>query len=154
LKKKTFIWLVILLGIVLAALYAYKEYTRVNPDLSHVRPDVKIGYNELLDEYSANDSLANAKYLGKIIQTSGPLKEVEISGGGYYTLILGDNQGLSSIRCAIDTSHNETASQLKAGSTIMVRGECTGFKKNELLGENLGSDVELNRSVIILQNNK
>jgi hypothetical protein len=54
----------------------------------------------------------------------------------------------------MDSTYNNKVMTVEAGSQITVRGECTGFKRNEILGENLGSDVELNRSVLILPKTK
>ncbi len=149
-KRKKLILLVSLLVVLLAALYAYKEYSRKNADLSKVRPDTRINYADLIREFESNDSIANKKYLGKIIETDGPLKEVEIAAGGFYTLVLGEEGSMSSVRCAIDSTHSGAAAILKVGTNITLRGACTGFKKNELLGENLGADVELNRGVVVL----
>jgi hypothetical protein len=153
LKKKKIIWTVIILGVLLAALYAYKEYTRTHADLSKTRADIQLPSAQLMTAYQQNDSLANMKYLGKIIETSGRLKEIEF-GDGYYTLIIGDEKSLSTIRCLMDSTYNDMVMMVRAGSQITVRGECTGFKRNEILGENLGSDVELNRSVLVLPKTK
>jgi hypothetical protein len=148
-SRKKIIWLIILLLVAGGAWYGYSEFTRTNKDLSKVKPDVRITAIRLIHEYESNDSLANIKYLGKIIETDGNLKNIEKDQAGYYTVILGPEGTMSSVRCLMDTTHNEDAATLTAGSSVVVRGACTGFKKNELLGENLGSDVELNRSVIV-----
>ena len=148
-SRKKIIWLIILLVVVGGAWYGYKEFTRTNKDLSKVKADVRITVIRLIHEYESNDSLANIKYLGKIIETDGNIKNIEKDQAGYYTVILGPEETMSSVRCLMDTTHNNDAASLTAGSSIVVRGACTGFKKNELLGENLGSDVELNRSVIV-----
>jgi hypothetical protein len=149
LSRKKIIWLIALLVVVAGAWYGYSEFTRTNKDLGKVKADVKIPAIRLIREYESNDSLANIKYLGKIIETDGNIKDIEKDQTGYYTIILGPEEAKSSVRCLMDTTHNEDAATLTAGSSVVVRGACTGFKKNELLEENLGSDVELNRSVII-----
>ena len=126
-----------------------EEYNRKNKDLNKTKPDVKISAIELLKDYEANDSIANGKYLGKIIELSGNIKKVENDGVGSYTIVLGEQSSLSSVRCIMDTTYRNDAAAVNEGSSVTIRGLCTGFKKNELLGENLGSDVELNRSVVI-----
>jgi hypothetical protein len=148
-KRKTVIWLVVLLAIVLAALYAYREYSRTNADLSRVRPDVRIPALQLVSEFERNDSLANQKYLGKIIELEGPLKELEKTGDGHFVLVLGNEGSMSSVRCSMDSAHTDRINSPAPGTLVVIRGACTGFRKNELLGENLGSDVELNRCVLI-----
>lgn len=139
----------VVLALVLAALYAYREYNRTNADLSRVRPDARIPATDLLHEFLENDSLANAKYLGKILETEGPLKQVERTEEGFYVLVLGEESGISSIRCSMDSTHTEGIDALVPGRLLVLRGACSGFRKNELLGEDLGSDVEMTRCVII-----
>ncbi len=139
----------VLLGISLAGIYAYREYTRTHADLSRVRPDVRINASSLIAEFEQDDSAANSKYLGKIIEAEGPLRAIERTGDGQFIIVLGEEDGLSSIRCSMDTTYNNELSRLSPPGSITIRGACTGFKKNELLGENLGSDVELNRGVVV-----
>lgn len=152
-KKKTIIWTVVILAVLLAALYAYKEYNRTNADLAKSRADVILPYSQLIAAYEQNDSLANQKYLSKIIETNGPLKEIEF-GDGFYTLIIGEAESMSAVRCLMDSSYNHIVEKVIAGTNITVRGECTGYRKNEIMGESLGADVELTRSVLLLPKTK
>ncbi|HLG40797.1 MAG TPA: hypothetical protein VI461_14055 [Chitinophagaceae bacterium] len=123
-------------------------YNERNPDLLNVKADIKISVADLIHEYETNDSAANQKYLGKVVETDGNIKKIETDEKGYYTIILGDTATLSSIRCSMDTLHNEDAAHLKEGSSAVVRGNCTGFNKDEM---GLGSDVILNRCAIIVK---
>lgn len=148
-KKKIF-WILILLAAAAGGWYAYREYTRTNKDLANVKADVKISAVAFIKEYETNDSAANKKYLGKIIEATGLLKEVKKDESGYFTVVLGDSSGLSSVRCSIDTNHRQDAALLKTGSSVTIRGACTGFNKDEM---GLGSDVILNRCAIIKKEN-
>lgn len=148
-SKKRLIGIFILIAVVLAAFYTYKEYNRTNSDLSNLKADVKISAADLINEYETGDSAANKKYLDKIVEITGNVKKLEKDEAGDYTIVIGDTLSMSSVRCLPDSNHRSDASILKQNSTITLRGVCTGFKKNELLGENLGSDVELTRCVVI-----
>jgi hypothetical protein len=146
-KRKIFL-LIIVIGLALAGWYAYKEYVRTNKDLANVNADVKISADDLIKEYEKNDSLANKKYLGNIVETTGNVKSIEKDDNDYYTIVLADSSSMSSVRCSVDTVHREDAAQLVAGSSATMRGACTGFNKDEM---GLGSDVILNRCVIVKQ---
>jgi hypothetical protein len=146
-KRKIFL-LIIVIGLALAGWYAYKEYVRTNKDLANVNADVKISADDLIKEYEKNDSLANKKYLGNIVETTGNVKSIEKDDNDYYTIVLADSSSMSSVRCSVDTVHREDAAQLVAGSSATMRGACTGFNKDEV---GLGSDVILNRCVIVKQ---
>jgi tRNA_anti-like len=144
-RKKT-IWIIILLAAAGVAWYAYKEYTRPNKDFLYAKPDYILTAGNLIYEYESNDSSANKKYNGKIVEVSGPVKKIEKDERDFYTLVLGDSSSPSSVRCSMDTTHQSDAALLVIGSSAVVRGACTGFNKDEM---GLGSDVILNRCAII-----
>lgn len=145
-RNKRLIWILIILSVGLGAWLGISEYNRTNKDISNVKADVKIAATELIQQYESNDSAANKKYLGRIIETNGNIKDIEKDEAGYYTIVLGDTVKMSSVRCAMDSVHQLDAAMLTPGSSAIVRGYCTGFNKDDL---GLGSDVILNRCVII-----
>jgi energy-coupling factor transporter transmembrane protein EcfT len=147
-KKKKIIWLFIVLTAGAGVWYAVTLYNEKSPDYIHVNPDIKISTIAFIHEYETNDSAANIKYLDKVIETEGTIKKIEKDEKGFYTVVLGDTADLSSVRCSMDTLHNEDAAHLTAGSSATVRGKCTGFNKDEM---GLGSDVILNRCAIIIK---
>ncbi len=148
-SRKKITWTIILIALASGAFYGYKQYTRTNTDLAKVKADITISVTELIQEYISNDTASDKKYLGKILEVSGNIKKIEKDEKGYYTIVLGDSASPSSVRCSMDTAHQQEAVTLATGSYARIRGACTGFKKNELMGEDLGSDVELNRCAII-----
>lgn len=152
-KKRKIILLTMIPVLAVGVWQALHEYNRTNKDLSKVKADVKISVIDLIKEYDANDSTADQKYLGKIIEVFGNVKKVENDGAGNFTIAMGEPGSLSSVRCTMDTTYRDDAARITEGSSVTLRGACTGFKKNELLGVNLGSDVEVNRGVVIKNNN-
>jgi hypothetical protein len=46
----------------------------------------------------------------------------------------------------MDSVHQQDAAKVSVGTSVTVRGACTGFNKDEM---GLGSDVILNRCVIV-----
>lgn len=150
LQKKRFILAILLIVVAAGAWYAYKEYSRTNADLAGVKADYTLGAPQLVKEFEINDSSANIKYLGKIIETNGMVMEISKDGLGFYTVVIGDTSSLSSVRCSIDSVHSEDAALLTKGSSAIIKGACTGFNKDEM---GLGADVILNRCAIIKNKN-
>jgi hypothetical protein len=138
----------VVLGLLFGIWKGLSEYNRKNDDLGHVKADVKISTTQLIHDYETNDSLANQNYLGKVIEVNGKIKKVEQDEKGYYTVVLGDSAVHASVRCSVDTVHNADAAVLKPGSSINLRGACTGFNKDDM---GLGSDVILNRCAVIIK---
>ena len=124
-KKKKLIRNVLLVAVVLgigAAIYGYKEFNR------------------------KSEKAATLKYGGKIIQVAGLVKKVDKDEQGNFTVVIGDNSSLSSVRCSIDSLFSKDVTALQLNAPAFLKGVCTGFNADEM---GLGSDVILNRCVIV-----
>ncbi|MGZ5134545.1 MAG: OB-fold protein [Flavitalea sp.] len=138
------IFLAVLLIILAGAIYIYKEYNRTNTNVAEEISAFTVEANELIKAFSDDDSAANMKYVGKVISVRGFVKNVNQDEKGYYSVSLGDTASLSSVRCSVDSMYSGRAASLKPGTTITVKGSCTGYIKDELLG----LDVIINRCFI------
>jgi hypothetical protein len=146
--RKKNILLAILLIIVAAAIYMYKEFNRTNTNIASESSAYTVTADELIKEFIHNDSLANNKYAGKIILVKGVVKDMSKDERGYYTVSLGNAAVMSSIRCSIDSIYSGTALSVKPGMNVNIKGNCTGYNKDELLG----LDVLLNRCLVTSHN--
>jgi hypothetical protein len=148
-----FIILPLLLIFAAAAVYIYKEYNRTHKDTARLRPDYSLQAGVLIKEFGDNEQASNKKYWDKVIEVNGIVKEVSYDEKGIYTIALGDTASMSSVRCSIDSIHNSGAAAVLKGYDVTVKGICTGYKADELLG----SDVILVRCVVdskkIISNN-
>ena len=141
-KKQIFIAIGILA--VTAGIYGYREYTRGNKYLAFVEPDYVVPAEDLINEFEKNESAANAKFLDKIVAVRGEIRGIIRVDKTYYTIIVGNQKNESSVRCSIDPHQRIEENTLQVGKFITIKGACTGFDSNVLLG----SDVMLNRCVI------
>jgi hypothetical protein len=82
--------------------------------------------DQLFKEYESNDSLANRKYLDKVVEVKGSITNVQIDQKGEIVLILDEKDGMAGIACSIDEGSKEKAKNLKAGQNISIKGICTG----------------------------
>lgn len=141
-KKK--ILVAILLVVVAGAVYVYNEYHRTNVNIASETAAFEVQATELLHHFTTDDSAASDKYVGKIISVRGSVKNINQDERGYYTLNLGDSSSFSSVRCSIDSMYSDKATTIKPGMIIKVKGNCTGYNADELLG----LDVIVNRCMI------
>jgi hypothetical protein len=135
----------ILLVVIAAGIYTWREYTRPVKGLNRVDADVKVQATVLLQEFMTNETTANQKYMNKIIAVSGLVKTVDSSGGAYI-IVLGDTSDMSSVRCIMEGNAVQPSAGIQRGAGVTVKGAITGFKKDDT--GLLGSDVELNRCVV------
>ncbi len=146
-STKKILVVIVVVVIAGAAIYGWNEYNRKNEDLSDAKPKYSVHATQLIGEFNQNDSAANARYLGQVVAVSGIVKGVEKDEEGKYTIVLGDTTDMSSVRCALDSTHATDATGLNRGQSVQVKGSFTGFKKDDT--GLLGSDVELNRGVVV-----
>lgn len=125
--------------------YAYKEYNRKNPDLAEAKADFTLSSSALVAAFEKDEKAANKTYLQKVISITDMVKAIDKDDKGFYTVVLGDTAAISSVRCSMDSVHNNEAAALKKGDKVAVKGICTGFNADEL---GLGSDVILYRAVV------
>lgn len=131
-----------------AVWWGYKEYNRKNDDLAFAKSDLQVTSADLIRSFQADEKSANQKFLDKIVSVTGKVKDIDKDEKGYYTLVLGEENTMSSVRCSMDTTHGQDITLIRTGNQITIRGACTGFNSDELLG----SDVILNRGVVVLKN--
>lgn len=146
-KRKNIIRYIVfplLLLLAAVAFYIYKEYNRTHKDTAKMKPDFTVTATQLIGEFETSEQGSGKKYWDKVIRVEGLVKELARDDRGYYSVILGDTASMSSVRCSVDSSHSAEAAPLKTGMRVAMKGICSGFNKDELLG----SDVILVRSVV------
>ncbi len=150
-KKRKIVLTVLLAFVILTAgtaIFAFKEYNRKNDSLKNTKADYAQTAIGLINEFTNDETKANTVYTGKVIALSSLVKSVDKDDKGMFTIVLGDPEALSSVRCSIDSTNSSEASLVKAGASIQIKGICTGYNADEM---GLGADVILNRCVIVKQ---
>ncbi|HNR15726.1 MAG TPA: hypothetical protein PKG90_03570 [Chitinophagaceae bacterium] len=145
-RKKIILYVFLSLLVIAGAVgfYFYKEYNRTHKDTAKLKPDYTVTATGLLKEFETNEQTSNKKYWDKVLSVEGMVKEVTKDDRGFYAVILGDTAAMSSVRCSIDSAHSNEAVTVSRGLTVTVKGICSGYNADEMLG----SDIILVRSVI------
>lgn len=96
---------------------------------------IEITAAQLVKEYQANEAASNTKYLDKAIQVTGTVTEVKKNQEGKETVTLASDDAFTGVFCTL----KESAGNLAAGSTVTIKGICSGML----------SDVRLREAVIV-----
>ena len=96
----------------------------------------------MIAAFEKDSATANKQYLGKILAVTGNVKSVEKDDRS-ATVILGTEGSLASVRCSMDSAFVQQAAAINNGTSVTIKGHCTGYMADELIG----SDVILNRCV-------
>lgn len=122
-----------------AGIYWY-AFMRPHQNMLKVNPEYKLSAKNLFSEFSDDETTANLKYLGRIVELTGKVTEVKISDN-QTAVVLEDEffcvrTYLDSVFCA---TNSQILTAISPGQTVTIRGQCDGIL----------SDVVISRAVII-----
>jgi hypothetical protein len=128
-----------LVVMLLAGWYAYREYNRKPADLTSLKPVAGMDAVQLAGLYEADESKADSLYLGKAIDVSGTIADIQNQQDTLINILLGDKDAMHRVSCLMNNAYATEIKKYKPGDALTIRGICTGYLM----------DVELNRCVII-----
>lgn len=120
-KKITAVVLVAAVSI--GGYYAYDMYTAGPGKIENAKPAMRVAATLLLDDYNKSEKEANKKYIGKIIEVSGEIKEVSKNQEGQTIINLKTADPMNSINCTLE----QQTVPLQTGQQVIVKGLCTGY---------------------------
>jgi hypothetical protein len=139
LKKRTFLWMGILLLLLILFAWAYHLYDKPHQSAADETVSLSIPADSLYRQYQADEHAADQKYMGKVIEVTGRISEIQHNGASEIW-ILSTQQGGGGINCELFPGA-KTGTPPKAGDLVTVKGRCTGF----LMDVNLADCVLSNK---------
>jgi hypothetical protein len=124
-KNRKLFLLVILLWFLALGYWAYYIYTKPHESTKNINADVTIKAADLYRQYFVNETEADKKYLNKIIKVEGKISEITINGTVQIYVL--EAQSAGSISCQMAPSEIAKKTGVEKGSTVSIKGRCTGF---------------------------
>jgi len=93
----------------------------------------------LLELYESDEAKANQQYLGKAIEVTGAIDEINNQQDTLVNVMVGESSLMHKVSCLLDNRYIASIRNYRVGQQIIIRGICTGYLM----------DVEMNRCVII-----
>ena len=121
--KKYFKYLV--LAALLAGVIGYKVYNKPHQNMQKAASDVSIEAPALFTAFEENEQDANQKYLDKIIEVSGKVKEVQQKGED-FSIVLETEDMMFGVICQLDQLSDHKRIEFEVGETVKLKGLCTG----------------------------
>ena len=140
-NKRLVVSIVVVL-ILVAAFYAYREYNRAPVNTANATPTAVLTGVELIAAFEKDETGATKRYvsLDNVVSIQDTLLKIKTNKPSQpgekesYTLILGTRNRKVSIRCSMDTTFSTAATTLTPGEPVIVQGICSGYNKYEDLG--------------------
>lgn len=134
--QKILLWLFVigLLGFGMMKGYLYYLNNKPHRDVTKEQGMV-VTAEQIFNEFTANESAANQKYLNKAIEVSGEVAEVKKNQDSNTVVILKTTDPIFGVNCTF----KEDPGAIQPGGNITFKGICTGFI----------SDVVINEGVLV-----
>ena len=127
LKKRKFFWWGILLLLLLVAGWGYYQYQRPHQSAAGESANVTIGADSLYAQYAGNEKVCDAKYLGKVVEVSGQLSEIQHSGQSEVWILSTGAANTGGVNCQLFPGEKVPEPHPKPGDQVTVKGRCSGF---------------------------
>ena len=124
-KKRTILWLGILLLLLAGAGYAWHLYDKPHSSAAGESADLTVNADTLYHQYQRDERAADQRYMGKVLSVSGKLTEIQHSGKSEIWIIAAQPDG-GGINCQLFAG-TKVDHEPKPGETVIVKGRCTGF---------------------------
>jgi hypothetical protein len=125
---------VVLALIVIGVAVALIMWNKPNRTVANEK-GIEVTAVQLVKEYQENEQEANKKYLDKALQVSGTISAVDKNQEGQTTVMLTSDDAMTGVLCTL----KEQAGNIAAGSSITIKGFCSGML----------SDVRLREAVVV-----
>jgi hypothetical protein len=133
-------WVKVLLGMVglvfiAGVLLYFFVYAKPHPKYEKLEPDYVMEAEALFREFQADETAAQNRYNGKMVQVDGTLDGVEqVDDMVILTFEFEEGFfGMAGIRATMLDNHREDALPLTPGTHVTVKGFCAGFDDSVIL---------------------
>jgi hypothetical protein len=138
LKKRTIFWIGIPLLLLFLFLWAWHLYDKPHQSAAGETVSLSIPADSLYHEYQSDEHAADQKYMGKVIEVSGKISEIQHNGNSEIW-ILSAQPGGGGINCELFPG-SKTDFHPKTGDPVTIKGRCTGFLMDVNLADCVLSD--------------
>ena len=138
--KKTLkiVLLVIVVGACIGGFVAYKMWNKPFDDVTDME-GMKVNADVLYKAFETNEQTANTTYVGKVVEVSGTVGDIETSDSIARVMITFPDAMMGAVRVTLDSRHLADAKAVKTGDQATFKGFCNGFLM----------DVEIKDGVLI-----
>src|SRR5450631_589869 len=127
LKKRKFFWVTIPLCLVLiAVIWGIYLYNKPHGSAADGTVAISLNADSLFAQYQRDEHGADQLYLGKVIEVSGKIAEIQQNAQS-EVLILSTQSGTGGINCQLFPGEDKKEPPCHTGDLVKIRGRCTGF---------------------------
>jgi len=124
-KRRTFFLLGILLCLLIGAGYGYYLYQKPRQSAAGETAAMSLPADSLYNQYQSDEQHCDKKYLGKVLEVTGKLSEIQHAGQSEIWIL--STSGTGGINCQLFPGGKIPDPHPKEGDMVTIKGRCTGF---------------------------
>lgn len=136
-KIKVVLIVLVVFGLIAAGVGKYFFDKKV-VGVVEMKSDFILSSDSIYVAFSEDESAANKKYIGKIVEVNGSIHSIEKDNAN-VSVMLSTNQGMGFVVCRLDSAEALTFKGTE-GQRLNVKGECVGY---------MMPDVNISRCVVV-----
>lgn len=121
------------IAIIVGSVIGYKIYNKPHQDIRSAKSMFQLPATELFSSYEADETSANEKFLGKIVEVTGKVQEVSKDENGVVNVTLDAGGMLGGVICKLDELTDHKRTDLNKNEQVTLKGECTGMLMDVVL---------------------
>lgn len=94
--------------------------------------EIKVHAKDLLASFIVDEASANEKFVEKVVEVEGVVKEITFFNNRYTVLLQGEGEYVC-IMCDMEDGQQDRVELLSAGDSVVLKGVCKGFLMDAIL---------------------
>ena len=132
--------ILIVLAVVVGAGAYWYVFLKPHRNMENKKPEFKLSSTQLLQDFTKDETAANARYSGKVIEVSGEVVAVQTGERGAAIILEDELFGVSAyLDSSFVAANQQLTNKTTVGEPITIRGKCDGML----------NDVVISRAIII-----
>jgi hypothetical protein len=124
-RKKQIILSLAMLCLLITAVYAFYQYSRPHASAADKKTEIVLTADSLYAAFIKDETIANKKYVNKILEVKGVVLDVTVSGQK-PVVFLNTNSG-GGINCTMAMDSAQVFSAIQKNRKAVIKGKCSGF---------------------------
>lgn len=127
-KRIVFLALIALAAI--GAYFGYRMYQQPVATADDRAAEIVVAAEAIFNEFNTDEAAANARYIDRVVQVTGTVREIGTEGNGPVNVLLETGDALGAVVCEFA---RDQAPEWEKGQQVTVKGFCAGFNMDVLL---------------------
>jgi hypothetical protein len=127
LKKRTFFWVGIPLCLLIIFYWGYHLYHKPHQSAAGETAAFTIDADSLVRSYQADEQGCDKKYLGKVIEVTGTIAEIQHTPQSEIWILSAPSGNGGGVNCQLFAGEKTPDPHPKPGDKVILKGRCTGF---------------------------